>query len=329
MSASITDGFNRTQTFQDATGTIALTSDIPSGASLWKDSSAYLTPNTTTRNISTTGSLTVGGNTYLATSSGNVGINTASPSAKLDVIGYIRANGGSAPVAGVGTEMVYDGANGSVLAYDRTSSVWKPMQVQGLTIALTSSGTNGLVMSATQVITLSSLGTGAVQATAGVLSVVSDSKVKNKYGRFGGSALSSLMRIPKPEYWSYNEKSGLPKVAQSVRQFGLYADSVYAILGGEFAPTQKQSKLDSANNIVTHSLSDRALLSLTIQALQEEKKEKDAEIKLLSDRVDAQQKDIDMLKKSLKISSSNRPIGQIGLSGRLDKMSANPDFKWK
>ncbi len=122
------------------------------------------------------------------------------------------------------------------------------------------------------VATISQLGTGAVQSTAGVLSVVSDSRLKTKYGLFNGSALSSIMKLPKPRYWQYNSKSGMPIFAQNVKQFGLFADSVHYALGEEFAPTQKDGY---------YSLADRALLSLTIQALQEANNKVDAlEIRL-------------------------------------------------
>ncbi len=140
----------------------------------------------------------------------------------------------------------------------------------------TPTGTNSLITGGTfetgGTTTIGGLGTGAVQATAGVLSVVSDSRIKDKGGMFKGSALTALMKIPKPEYWNYNSKSKLPKKTWAVKQFGLYADSVHAVLGEEFAPTQPQSKEDSLTNTKYYGLSDRALLSLTIQALQEANK---------------------------------------------------------
>lgn len=110
--------------------------------------------NATYATISLTNSATNGYGVYSVADknyfSGNVGVGTSSPSAKLDVVGYIRATGGSAPSAGVGTEVVYDGTNGTILAYDRTSNLWKPMQMQGLTLAFATSGVNALTINSSQ-----------------------------------------------------------------------------------------------------------------------------------------------------------------------------------
>jgi hypothetical protein len=136
-------------------------------------------------------------------------------------------------------------------------------------------------------ITINGIGTGTVQATAGLLSVISDSKYKNKGGLFKGNAYEDLMRIPKPEYWSYNDNSGYPNDVKKVKQFGLFADSVYNVLGEEFAPSQPQSQKDSLSGVVNHSLSDRALLSLFIQAFQEFAAKKEKEVADLNTKYEA------------------------------------------
>jgi hypothetical protein len=112
-------------------------------------------------------------------------------------------------------------------------------------------------------VTIGNLGTGTVQATSGVLSVTSDGRLKNKLGYFT-NASEAIAKLAKPQYWKYNAKSGLPKEAQQVRQFGLLADDVHKVLGEQFAPTQKDGY---------YGLSDRALLGLAIQAIQELKAE--------------------------------------------------------
>jgi len=150
--------------------------------------------------------------------------------------------------------------------------------------------TNGLYLaqwnSATGALTLPNLGTGTVQATAGVLSVISDSKAKDKTGLFEGSALNAINKIDKPQYWNYNTKSGLGETTYSVKQFGLFADDIHKALGEEFAPTQTKTVYNEKTKATiiepilidgspSYSMSDRALLSLAIQAIQELKAEID------------------------------------------------------
>jgi|694.fasta_scaffold01045_47 hypothetical protein len=136
------------------------------------------------------------------------------------------------------------------------------------------------------VVTINGLGTGAVQATAGVLSVVSDSKAKDIEGEYIGSASEAISEIPKPVYWNYNTNSGYGKNAESVKQFGLLADQVHSALGEEFAPTQGSynNEGEFVPKIIdgekSYGLSDRALLSLAIQAIQE----LEARIKVLEDK---------------------------------------------
>ncbi|CAB4172977.1 hypothetical protein UFOVP950_21 [uncultured Caudovirales phage] len=154
-------------------------------------------------------------------------------------------------------------------------------------VNFTSTGAADLMMlSNGGVLTINNLGTGTVQATAGVLSVISDSKAKDKTGLFEGSAITAINKIQKPQYWNYNEKSQLGESTYSVKQFGLFADDIHEVLGEEFAPTQTQSVYDEETKETkvepvlidgspSYSMSDRALLSLAIQAIQELKAEID------------------------------------------------------
>jgi hypothetical protein len=154
-------------------------------------------------------------------------------------------------------------------------------------VNFTSTGAADIMMlSNGGVLTINNLGTGTVQATAGVLSVISDSKAKDKTGLFVGSALNAINKIEKPQYWNYNAKSELGESTYSVKQFGLFADDIHKALGEEFAPTQTQSVYDEEtketkiepiliDGSISYSMSDRALLSLAIQAIQELKAEID------------------------------------------------------
>ncbi|MGB2631678.1 MAG: hypothetical protein WBC48_02070, partial [Minisyncoccales bacterium] len=75
--------------------------------------------------------------------SGNVGIGTTAPGAKLDVNGAARVIGAGDPTSGAGMEMSYDGSTwGDILAYDRTNSVYKKLRFRGAEFQLGRSSTN-------------------------------------------------------------------------------------------------------------------------------------------------------------------------------------------
>lgn len=200
-----------------------------------------------------------------------VGINNTSPSHTLDVTGSFRSNAARidadnswfanyAVSANAAQFQAWYNSGGSRRGYmgyasggDNTWSIVNEATNGGIVITPNGSGTT----------TISSLGTGTVQATSGVLSIISDSRLKNKLGYFT-NATDAIMKLAKPQYWKYSAKSKLPKEAQKVKQFGLMADNVHKILGEQFAPTQKNGY---------YGLSDRALLGLAIQAIQELKAE--------------------------------------------------------
>jgi hypothetical protein len=77
---------------------------------------------------------------------GNVGIGTASPSALLDVAGYIRTTslGASAPTTGAGLELAYGTGSGYVQCYDRGASVFKQLNLSGapVVVGINQNGTN-------------------------------------------------------------------------------------------------------------------------------------------------------------------------------------------
>lgn len=289
QSASITDGFNRTQTFQNASGTIALTSDI---ANYLTRSSTTITTATLGDNFTTTGNIqssniTATGQVTAATISisGNsifndIGLGGA-PQSGGGAGRWIFANGSS--YSGGLIHGVNDVAK-SYYYYD--GSYVQTLAASGIPIQFSPNGAAALTLNAAggNNITFNAYGTGSLQVTSGVVSVISDSRLKTITGKLNGSAISALMKIPIPQYWKYNKKSKMPLSAQKVSQFGLLADKVYDALGEEFAPTQKDGY---------HSLSDRALLSLTIQALQEKKKQDDA-------RFESQQNQINELKAAIK-----------------------------
>lgn len=117
---------------------------------------------------------------------------------------------------------------------------------------------------------LANLGTGSILSTGGLLSSSSDGRLKDTHGKFT-NALDAVNLLPDGNYYTWKSESEMPT---NISQFSMFADEVYAILGEEFAPTQPIKNNDS---IAYHGLNDRAILSLTIQAL----KELTAKVKIL------------------------------------------------
>jgi hypothetical protein len=77
-----------------------------------------------------------------AQSGGNVGIGTGSPGSKLDVTGVIRSTGfAGVPSSGAGIEILYGGGVGVIHAYDRAAA-YRPLNIDGSTLALNVSGGN-------------------------------------------------------------------------------------------------------------------------------------------------------------------------------------------
>jgi hypothetical protein len=74
-------------------------------------------------------------------SSGNVGIGTSSPSAKLYVNGGVAIHGASFPTSGVGIEALWDGTQSVVQSYNRNTSTYQPLRFDGSALQLFTSGT--------------------------------------------------------------------------------------------------------------------------------------------------------------------------------------------
>lgn len=72
-------------------------------------------------------------------SNGSVGVGTTGPTALLDVSGFVRStNTNGTPSTGVGVETLYNTSldSGYVQSYSRTSSVYKPLRVEGSNVTL-------------------------------------------------------------------------------------------------------------------------------------------------------------------------------------------------
>ena len=74
--------------------------------------------------LAVTGALSSTGGANFATSSGSVGIGTASPASKLDTAGTVRATSQTVPSSGTGAELFYDATNAGLRGYNRTGSAY-------------------------------------------------------------------------------------------------------------------------------------------------------------------------------------------------------------
>jgi hypothetical protein len=75
--------------------------------------------------------------------SGNLGVGTSSPSARLDVDGTSRVIGYNSPASGAGVEIDYGvtANTGRIFAYDRSASAWKTMNFSGDILTYSTGGT--------------------------------------------------------------------------------------------------------------------------------------------------------------------------------------------
>jgi hypothetical protein len=187
-------------------------------------------------------------------SSGNVGIGTSIPRAKLDI--------SSTYVAGtpqtIGLHIGYSGGDfGSsriVNTNDPTSTTAGLFKIQQGT------GTawrDDFVIDNNGIITMSAYGAGAATfSAAGVISSVSDETWKIKDGVPVDP--DAMLKKLEPGYWYYNDEK---KETFGVdRQLGFYAQNVNAAIGPEAAPTPEEGK--------PWGYYDRSVLAVTVMSLQ-------------------------------------------------------------
>jgi hypothetical protein len=95
-----------------------------------------------------TDTLNVGNGGLVKDASGNVGIGTASPAAKLDVNGSIRAIGNTTPASGTGIELVYDSSSTSsyITSYNRTGSSWVKLAINSASTTFDTGGTTRMTL---------------------------------------------------------------------------------------------------------------------------------------------------------------------------------------
>jgi hypothetical protein len=121
----------------------------------------------------------------------------------------------------------------------------------GNSLVMKVQGTAGLV-------TISTLGSGAVTATGGVLSTTSDMNLKISDG-YIDSALDKILKLT-PRYFYWKEESGLPT---DLRQLGFYAQEVNEAIGEEGANTPKKEN-------EKWGIYDRAIIAMLTKGMQEQ-----------------------------------------------------------
>ena len=123
------------------------------------------------------------------------------------------------------------------------------------------SGTERMRISSTGVVTINGIGTGAVTATAGVLSATSDMNLKISDG-YIDTALDKILKLT-PRYFYWKEETGLPT---NLRQLGFYAQEVNEAIGEEGANTPK-------NENDKWGIYDRAIIAMLTKGMQEQQSE--------------------------------------------------------
>ena len=181
---------------------------------------------------------------------GNVGIGTSSPSTILHILDT-SANNTTLTIGTAGeVPTIKAGGSNTDLQIEAVGG--------GGFIALVTDSTTRVRINGTGTVFMSSLGSGAVTATSGVLSTTSDMNLKVEDG-FIDNALEKVMNLT-PRYFLWKEESGLPT---DIRQLGFYAQEVNAALGEEAANTPKDEN-------DKWGIYDKAIIAMLTKAIQEQ-----------------------------------------------------------
>jgi hypothetical protein len=204
-----------------------------------------------------------GTNNYgLVVSAGNVGVWNTAPAYQLQVgtssgeiaIGGTPTTNSSGRLKFINSNSV---TNWQISTNDSTSSAFEimPSTVPGGSTFTTPA----MKISGAGAVTIANLGSGTVQATAGVLSIVSDARLKDEDG-FITDALTKVLQL-KPRYfkWKTDNLAGLP---DNVRQLGFFAQEVQDVLGEEVVNTPSEGG--------NYGIHDRGIIAMLVKSIQEQ-----------------------------------------------------------
>jgi hypothetical protein len=219
-------------------------------------------------NTATTGLFSIRGNSTaflsITSSTGNIGMGTPSPSARLGILagsmnsqillgvstsnaayGSISLNGNSADNGRLG--FTGGGSGDNTLYIDVPTS-----GAYGFRLG----GTNVMTINSSGIVTMGAYGAGAATFSAsGVISSVSDETWKTKDGV--PTNPDAMIQKLEPGYWFYNEEKA-PTFGQD-RQLGFYAQNVHEAIGSEAAPTPEEGK--------PWGYYDRSVLAIAVMSL--------------------------------------------------------------
>ena len=125
-------------------------------------------------------------------------------------------------------------------------------------VGINLSGSRVFTVASGGIVTISTIGTGTVTATSGVLSATSDMNLKISDG-YIDTALDKILKLT-PRYFYWKEETGLPT---DLRQLGFYAQEVNEALGEEAANTPKKEN-------DKWGIYDRAIIAMLTKAIQEQ-----------------------------------------------------------
>jgi hypothetical protein len=195
--------------------------------------------------------------------SGNLGVGTSSPAARLHVTQSTGAGDVQIGTSSGANEYQYINYGGNVGGTDYGWQVGRSSNTSGiggngaLYFYDVKAAANRMSINTSGIVTMTAYGAGAATfSAAGVISSVSDETWKIKDGV--PTDPDVMLQKLEPCYWFYNEEKA-PIFGQE-RQLGFFAQNVNAAIGPEAAPEPEEGK--------PWGYYDRSVLAVTVMSLQ-------------------------------------------------------------
>jgi hypothetical protein len=206
--------FPTTGTLSTLAGTETLTNKTLTGAAMNGTLGATTPSTVAATTLSTSGTLTANG----GFNQGNAGAGARAAFSGNTLSG----------LAGANVEIGHDATTGAIISYNRTTSAYKALTVDGLSVNIQSSGSTIGAFSSTGLAV-----TGAITATGNITAYYSDDRLKTKLGNIK-NALDKVCSLD-GFYYEANETAQALGY-KPVREVGLSAQSVQKVLPEVIAP---------------------------------------------------------------------------------------------